>query len=147
MKIQKIEKLMLAGLSVTTNNENEMNPETSKISQLWEDYQDKNILGATFNKAKKSSMYGVYSNYTSDLNGDYEVTVAVEVTKPKKAIVIENQRYLVFSKDGELPDIVIDCWKDIWEYFENEPEYQRAYTIDFEKYTREDGIDIYISIL
>ncbi len=53
MKIQKIEKLMLAGLSVTTNNENEMNPETSKISQLWEDYQDKNILGATFNKAKK----------------------------------------------------------------------------------------------
>lgn len=147
MKVKKIEKLMLAGLSVVTNNENEMNPETSKIAQLWEDYQDKNILGATFNKAKKSSMYGVYSDYTSDVNGDYKVTVAVEVTKPKKAIVIEDQRYLVFSKDGELPDIVVDCWKDIWEYFENEPEYERAYTIDFEKYTREDGIDIYISIL
>lgn len=147
MKVRKIEKLMVAGLSVVTNNKNETNPESAKIGKLWEDYQDKNILGATFNKAKKSSMYGVYSDYASDVDGDYKVTVAVEVTKPKNAIVIENQRYLVFSKDGDLPDVVVDCWKEIWDYFANKPEYERAYTIDFEKYTREDGIEIYISIL
>ncbi|WP_072680294.1 GyrI-like domain-containing protein [Arcobacter sp. LA11] len=147
MVVREIDKLMLSGLSVITNNENEKDTETAKIVQLWEDYQDKNILGATFNKSKNFDMYGVYSDYASDVNGDYKVTVAVEVTKPKNAIVIKDQRYLVFSKKGELPDIVIDCWKEIWDYFANESEYKRAYTIDFEKYSKEDEIEIYISIL
>lgn len=146
MVVRKIDKLMVSGLSVITNNENEMNPETAKIVQLWEDYQDKNILGATFNKSKNFDMYGVYSDYTSDVNGDYKVTVAVEVTKPKNAIVIENQRYLVFSKKGDLPKIVVDCWKEIWSYFDDEPTYERAYKIDFEKYSKENEIEIYISI-
>lgn len=146
MKVRHIEKLMVAGLGVRTNNNNEMNPETAKIGQLWDDYQDKNILGKTFNKANKSSMYGVYSDYESDVNGDYTVTVAVEVTKPKNAIIIKNQRYLVFSKEGELPEIVIECWKDVWEYFEKDSEYERAYTIDFEKYSKENFIEIYVSI-
>ena len=137
---------MLSGLSVVTNNENEKNPETAKIVKLWDDYQEKNILGATFNKSKNFDMYGIYSDYTSDVNGDYKVTVAVEVTKPKKAMIIEDQRYLVFSKEGELPEIVVDCWKEIWEYFENESEYERAYKIDFEKYSKETEIEIYISI-
>jgi predicted transcriptional regulator YdeE len=135
MKVRHIEKLMVAGLGVRTNNNNEMNPETAKIGQLWDDYQDKNILGKTFNKANKSSMYGVYSDYESDVNGDYTVTVAVEVTKPKNAIIIKDQRYLVFSKEGELPEIVIECWKDVWEYFEKDSEYERAYTIYFENYS------------
>lgn len=145
-RITKIDKLIVSGLSTITNNENEMNSEVAKIPQLWEDYQDKNILGKTFNKAKKSSMYGVYSNYTSEEKGDYTVTIAVEVTKPKNSIVIENQRYLVFKKEGELPDIVLECWKDIWEYFADKPEYERAFTIDFEKYSKEDSIEIFISI-
>jgi len=144
--IREINKLMLSGLSIVTNNKNEMDPETAKITQLWNDYQDKNILGATFNKSKNFDMYGVYSDYTSDVNGDYKVTVAVEVVKPKNAIVIENQRYLVFQKKGELPDIVIDTWREIWEYFETEPKYERAYTVDFEKYSKENEIEIYISI-
>ena len=146
MVVREIENLMLSGLSTITNNKNEKEPETAKIMQLWQDYEDKNILGATFNKSKKFDMYGVYSDYVSDVNGDFKVTVAVEVTKPKNAIVIKKQRYLVFKKNGELPDIVIDCWKDIWEYFENKPEYERAYTIDFEKYSKENEIEIYISI-
>ncbi|PLY05774.1 MAG: AraC family transcriptional regulator [Arcobacter sp.] len=146
MKVSRVKNLMLSGLSVVTNNKNEMNPETAKILQLWSDYEEKNIYGATFNKSNKQDMYGVYSNYVSDVNGDYTVTVAVEVTKPKNAMIIDDQRYLVFQKDGEIPDVVVDCWKEIWAYFENEPEYERAYKIDFEKYSKEDQIEIYISI-
>ncbi len=146
MVVREVSKLMVSGLSVVTNNENEMNPESAKIMQLWNDYQDKNILGATFNKSKNFDMYGVYSDYVSDVNGDYKVTVAVEVTKPKNAMVIENQRYLVFSKKGELPAIVVECWKEIWEYFESNSDYERAYTVDFEKYSKENEIEIYISI-
>ena len=146
MVVREVENLMLSGLSTITNNKNESNPETARIMQLWQDYEEKNILGATFNKAKNFYMYGVYSDYESDVNGDYKVTVAVEVTKPKNALVIKKQRYLVFKKAGDLPGIVIECWKDIWEYFENEPKYERDYNIDFEKYSKENEIEVYISI-
>ena len=146
MKIKVVKKLMLAGISEVTNNENESNEETAKIAQLWEDYFDKNIHSKTFDKSDSGYMYGVYSDYTSDVNGDYKVTIGVEVKKPKKAIVIEDQRYLVFSKKGELPDVVIEAWEEIWDYFAGEPEYERAYNIDFEKYVSEDEIEIYISI-
>ena len=136
---------MISGLSVTTNNATEFEGE-SKIQKLWDDYEEKNIYSGTHNKANNSSMYGVYNNYTSDLKGDFDVTIGVEVTKAKNAIVIIDEKYLVFKKVGELPQVVIDTWAQIWEYFENNSEYKRAYTIDFEHYTKENEIEIYVSI-
>ena len=146
MKTTRIKKLMINGISVTTNNKNEMNEDTAKITGLWDDYEEKNTYSATHDKANNSSMYAVYNNYTSDVNGDYDVTVGVEVTKSKKAIVIEDEKYLVFKKEGELPQVVIETWKEIWDYFENNDEHKRKYSIDFEHYTKEEEIEIYISI-
>lgn len=146
MKVKYIKKLMISGISVTTNNTNEMNEETQKIAPLWEQYDKENIYTKTFNKSNDSSFYGVYSNYESDLNGNYDVTVGVEVTKPKNAIIIEDERYLVFTKQGELPDVAFELWEEIWDYFANSSEHERKYTIDFEKYSKEDEIEIYISI-
>jgi len=137
---------MISGISITTNNKNEMDEATSKIPTLWDDYEEKNAYSATHDKANNSSIYGVYNNYTSDVNGDYDVTVGVEVTKSKKAIVIEDEKYLVFKKEGELPQVVIETWKEIWDYFENNDEYKRKYSVDFEHYTKENEIEIYISI-
>lgn len=146
MKVTRIKKLMISGISTITNNELEMNEETSKIPQLWEEYFQQDIYKKTFDKAKSDFMYGVYSNYESDDTGNYKVTVGVEVTKPKNAIVIEDKKYLVFSKQGELPMIVTDLWEEIWDYFAKNDEYERAFEIDFEKFTNEDEIEIYVSI-
>ncbi len=146
MKVKYIKKLMISGISVTTNNTNEMNEETQKIAPLWEKYDTENIYAKTFNKANDSSFYGVYSNYVSDFNGDYDVTVGVEVTTPKNAIIIEDERYLVFTKQGELPDVAFEAWQEVWDYFANNSEYERKYTVDFEKYSKEDEIEIYIAI-
>jgi predicted transcriptional regulator YdeE len=137
---------MISGISAVTNNEFEMSEENGKIAQLWEDYFAKDIYKTTFNKANNDSMYGVYSNYVSDLTGNYEITVGVEVTKSKNAIVIEDKKYLVFSKKGELPSVVVELWEEIWDYFEKNTEYERAFTVDFEKYTKEDEIEIYVAI-
>ena len=146
MKVTRVKNLMISGTTITTNNANEMNEETAKIQTVWDNYVEQNVYSATHDKANNSSMYGVYSNYTSDVNGDYDVTVGVEVTKNKKAIVIVDEKYLVFKNEGELPDVVIQTWQEIWDYFENNTEYTRAYTIDFEHYTKENEIEIYISI-
>ena len=84
----------------------------------------------------------------SDGIGDWDVMdgIGVEVTKSKHAIVIADEKYLIFKKVGELPEIVIDTWVEIGEYFENNSEFTRAFTIDFEHYTKENEIEIYISI-
>jgi predicted transcriptional regulator YdeE len=148
MKVKEIEKLMIAGISTVTNNKDEMDESTAKIAGLWNKYMDENIFGKTFNKSRKDYLYGVYSDYESDVDGNYKVTIGTDVTKPKNAIVIENQRYLVFTKKGEFPDVVTDTWAEIWEYFSNEDsQYKRSYKIDFEKYLSMDEIEIYISIL
>jgi len=146
MKKTYIKKLMISGISITTNNKNEMSEETEKIATLWEKYDKDNIYAKTFNKAHDTSFYGVYSNYVSDLNGDYDVTVGVEVTKPKNAMIIENEKYLLFTKEGELPDVAFLLWQEIWDYFANNTEYERDYKIDFEKYSKENEVEIYISI-
>ena len=91
-------------------------------------------------------MYGAYSDYASDASGNYKVTVGVEVTKPKNAIVIEDKKYLVFKKQGELPMVVVELWEEIWDYFEKNSEYARAFEVDFEKYAKEDEIEIFVSI-
>lgn len=138
---------MVSGISTTTNNEAELSEENGKIPLLWDEYVENSVDNKTFNKANSKYFYGIYSNYASDENGDYKYTIGVEVTKPKNAIVIENQRYLVFSKQGEFPGVVLDAWKDVWAYFAGTPEYTRAFKIDFEKYVEETEVEIYISIL
>ncbi|NVJ52717.1 MAG: GyrI-like domain-containing protein [Campylobacteraceae bacterium] len=147
MKVKYLEKFYVSGITTRTNNETELNDENPKIPALWQKYVDENIEGKTFNKAKSMAMYGVYNKYESDVNSDYDYTIAVEVTKPKNAITIEKDRYLVFTKEGEFPDVVIETWKDVWDYFASETcEYERAYNYDFEKYAKENEIEIYISI-
>lgn len=146
MKTHRIKKLMLAGSSVRTNNKDEMSENDGKIVQLWDDYVKNDIYNKTFNKSKEPYLYGVYSEYDSDLNGDYTVSVAVEVTKSKNAIVIEDQKFLVFKNKGEFPEVVIDTWEIVWKYFEENDEYTRMYTVDFEKYISKDELEIYIAI-
>ena len=147
MKVSYVKDLMLLGISTTTNNENEKNEETQKVAPLWAKYDEENIFGKTFNKLSNTSFYGVYSNYVTDVNGDYDVTVAVEVTKNKNnPIIIKNQKYLVFKKEGELPEVAFDAWQEIWDYFENNSDYERDYGVDFEKYSKRNQVEIYISI-
>ncbi len=146
MKVTRIKKLMISGTSVVTNNEFEMSEENGKIAQLWEEYFANDVYKKTFDKANSDFMYGVYSDYESDKNGNYKVTVGVEVTKPKNAIVIEDKKYLVFKKQGELPMVVVELWEEIWDYFEKNSDYERAFEIDFEKYAKEDEIEIFVSI-
>lgn len=146
MKVTRVKKLMVSGISTVTNNEFEMSEENGKIAQLWEEYFANDVYKKTFDKANSDFMYGVYSNYESDASGNYKVTVGVEVTKPKNAIVIEDKKYLVFTKQGELPMVVVELWEEIWDYFEKNSEYERAFEVDFEKYAKEDEIEIFVSI-
>lgn len=147
MKKKYVEKFYVAGITIRTNNETELNEQTATIPALWDKYADDNIESKTFNKSKNMAMYGLYNKYEKDKNADYDYTIGVEVTKPKNAIAVEKDKYLVFSKTGEFPSIVNQAWQDVWAYFDSEDcIHERSYNIDFEKYVSEDELEIYISI-
>lgn len=146
MKAEIVKKLMLSGLSIITNDIDEQNESSAKLTKLWDDYETKGVYGKTFNKYLHSALYCIYSEYENEEKGNYTATVAIEVTKAKNAMIIENGRYLVFKNKGELPGIVKQTWVEIKEYFEENSEFTRKFSVDFERYLNEDEVEIFISI-
>ncbi len=146
--IRKVElqSVKIKGLQVRTNNANEIHPETQKIAPLWERFFQE--VMPTLKEG--STVYGVYHNYASDANGDFDVTVGadvLEVTEEMKEVTLEEGRYLVFPVKGELPQAIIDTWQQVWAYFDDPSiDEHRAYETDFEKYISEDEVEIFIGV-
>ncbi len=147
------------GIQARTSNANEMQPELAKIPQLWANFFKEGISASISNKVEEQSCYGIYSDYENDVNGLYTLTVGAKVadnatpTEGLHKVQVPATTYLVFTTpQGAMPDIVIQGWKDVWQYFETHPEIKRSYTGDFElydervKHPQEAIIDIYIAI-
>ena len=146
MKIVNMEKVHVSGISIRTNNKNEMDMSTSKISGLWNNFFEGAFEGIE-DKKDSAFTYGVYSNYDSDHTGDFTVTAGVDVdSSSSKSITLDSGKYLVFGNSGVMPAVVIDTWGEIWKYFEENSHIKRKYLTDYEKYISQDTIEIYIGI-
>ena len=152
MQVVEMKSFTVHGLSVRTKNANEMQPATAKIGQLWGDFFQHIIP-----KLKEGALsYGVYSQYESDFNGEFDVLAGADSASVLDAadregldsVVIADGTYLVFSKKGAVPQAVIEAWGDVWDYFSaKDCPHQRAYKTDFECYSNMDEVSIHISIL
>ena len=144
----------VAGVSVTTKNRDESNPATGKIPSLWVRFYSEGIAGKLAKYSKKNSeIFGVYSHYQSDFNGDYKLTVACETESSEvdvpglTVMTIPAQKYLMFKAVGEIPQSVVEVWQQIWQHFSSSSEEQRAYQFDFERYGSAEGcVEVYISV-
>ena len=146
IKKVEIESTIVKGLQVRTKNADEMNPETQKIVPLW---------GRVFNEMlptldEGATVYGVYHNYESDADGEYDVLVgadAINATDEMKSVELHAGKYLMFQVKGELPQAIIDTWIQAWAYFEDPSiDEKRAYKTDFELYKSADEVEIYIGV-
>lgn len=150
MKTIEIEEKVIYGISVRTNNTNEMNPETAKIGKTWQKF-DKEVPVDYQNGER---VYGVYYHYESDAMGDFDVLAGCEKKDDAlEKVVIKKGKYLVFEAKAKTADddsriqAVIETWGAVWQYFSDEnSEYKRAYNTNFEYYKSPTDIDIYISI-
>ena len=142
-EIVTIKEIDVVSRTVRTNNKNESDQDTAKIMPLW-----MSAFEDGFCTGEKVS-YGIYHNYESDLNGDYDISVAVESSvEDSQDMQIESGKYLKFTFAGEMPQVVVDGWHVVWGYFETNSAHQRKYGTDFEKYIPgNQGVEIYISIL
>lgn len=155
-KIIKREAFQIIGISTETSNANELTAQ-AKIPQLWQDFYEKNIVDQ-LSKLDNQNVYGLYSDYETDVNGNYAITIGVEASKMNDASpewvikTIPAAKYLVFtSHKGKMPEIVIQTWQEIWAWFANS-KVERTYTGDFELYDercanpQEAQVEVYIAI-
>lgn len=155
-KIIKREAFQIIGISTKTSNANELTAQ-AKIPQLWQDFYEKNIVDQ-LSKLDNQNVYGLYSDYETDVNGNYAITIGVEASKMNDASpewvikTIPAAKYLVFtSHKGKIPEIVIQTWQEIWAWFANS-KVERTYTGDFELYDercanpQEAQVEVYIAI-
>ncbi|MGE7113461.1 zinc ribbon domain-containing protein [Lysinibacillus sp. NPDC047702] len=150
------ESFQIVGISAQTSNANEITPH-AKIPSLWSDFYQQDVIGQIKNPVNEV-LIGLYSDYETDVNGKYSITLGKEVATTDEAAqgmivkTVPAAKYLVFtSEKGSMPDIVIKAWQDIWAWFASS-DVERAYTGDFERYDercanpQEAQVDIYIAI-
>ena len=148
MTILNVESIVAVGFRVRTKNEDEMQPSTAKIGELWNKFYSESAPKLN----NKSKVYGVYTNYESDYTGLFDViacsdTLTLEDLKNSTRVTIQPGKYLTFSAQGEIPQIVFGLWGQIWDYFNSKDcQHSRAYTTDFEYYKSPSEVEISIAI-
>jgi len=142
-----IEAKTIKGLRVRTKNADEMNPDTQKIAPLWGRFFEE-VMPTL--EPSPPPIYGVYFNYESDAFGAYDLLVGSDTLENDEhfiSVSIMAGRYLVFPVKGELPQAMIDAWKQVWAYFDDPSvDERRIYETDFEKYISEDEVEIFIGV-
>ena len=142
----------IAGVKERTSNLEEQEYEGAKIPSLWRAYFQSSILDPIPNEVPDTPPYAVYFNYEDGVRAKYDVLVGAEVSSTKELgsdyvfIALEGGVYLRFDAKGEMPTATIDLWAKIWRFFEKSTEYARTFGTDFEVYTGEDEVSIYIGI-
>lgn len=146
--IQKvnIESKRIKGLQIRTKNSDEMHTNTQKIAPLW---------GRFFQEVlptlpEGTTVYGVYHNYASDAQGEYDVLIGTDMlerSEEMQEVTLQEGRYLMFPVKGELPQAIMDAWQRVWAYFDDPSiDERREYGTDFEKYISKDEVEIYIGV-
>jgi predicted transcriptional regulator YdeE len=145
--IVQIEEKHIRGISVRTKNSDEMSPATAKIGQLYQKFDEDVYV----NYKGGARVYGVYYDYESDEAGEYTVLAGSDHAESEKLtleqVKIPSGKYMVFAGRGEIPQVVIDTWGKIWEYFAREDiSHKRTFTTDFEYYKSPDEVEIHIAV-
>lgn len=136
----------VSGLTIRTTNREENDPASAHIGALWGRFFGEAIHASTPERTGDTRIFGVYSAYESDAHGAFDVTAGVAVSGGEGSLAVEAGDYLVFSGQGQMPQMVIATWQRIWQYFEAHPEISRRYRSDFEAYEGPDKVTIHIGV-
>ena len=156
-QIFEMEGFQISGIKTRTNNQSEMEPDTARIPVLWHRLEEELITQKIESQNNSGILFGVYSDFSDEDRGDYSLLIGKETDAKIKndpssqisSVDIRPGKYLLFSGEGKMPEIVMKTWTDIWAYFNSSSEYRRAFKTDFEKYDpgQESKVEIYISVV
>ncbi|MBA2113279.1 AEC family transporter [Bremerella alba] len=144
----------VAGISVRTNNRKEMNLETGQIPKLYQKYETDNIDSLIVDPIEPKQRIAVYADYESDQSSEFtmllgrKISSEAEIPDQLDKVRIHKGNYLHFVGEGEMPQAVIETWKEIWSFFEEDTTYTRTFEADFEIYDEASPkrVDIFIAV-
>ncbi|GLS26276.1 GyrI-like domain-containing protein [Marinibactrum halimedae] len=148
MEVKRVSEKVIHGLCTRTDNATEMTPNKGKIPALWQRFDES--VPVDYKGGER--VYGVYFDYETDHTGEFTVLAGFDgKTLPAdvslQEVIIPAAKYLVFTHKGEMPQIAIDAWTEVWNYFsEGHSEYERLYSMDFEYYPSAGEIAVHIAI-
>lgn len=143
---QHQDAFQVEGITVRTTNREENAPDTARIGALWRRFFGEQTYASTSHRTSDTRIFSVYSTYESDAHGAFDVTAGVAVSGGANSVAVEAGDYLVFTGQGEMPQMVIAAWQRIWHYFETHPDVARSYRSDFEAYEGPDKVAIHIGV-
>jgi predicted transcriptional regulator YdeE len=146
-QIQRLAPFYVAGLTARTSNREEEDPQAARIGSLWGRFFDERVYDRLPQRSDDMRLFGVYSGYSTDAHGDFDITTGIAVREAPEAVQIEGGDYLVFSGQGEMPQLVRSVWQAIWDYFDAHPELRRRFRSDFEAYSAPDQVAIHVGVL
>ena len=127
------------GIEVRTNNAQEATS-GGAIPQQWQRLYMEGVLDRIPDRLDQS-VVAVYTKYASDWNGDYTYILGARVKPGAKvpagmvSVTVPAGKYIEFtSAQGPAPQVVPNLWKEIWTYFHEPGNPERAYKADFEVY-------------
>ncbi|MBA3751534.1 effector binding domain-containing protein [Candidatus Dependentiae bacterium] len=157
--VTTLPEITVVGIKARTNNSLEANPSTALIGQTLQRYFQDNISQKIQDRVHPGTLFGIYTEYETDLTGDYTYFVGEEVSSTDSIPVglevlhIPLQRYMKYTTNpGAMPTVVIDAWHKIWQMTTQELGGERCYHSDFEVYDtrsldpQNTVLDIYIGI-
>jgi predicted transcriptional regulator YdeE len=159
--ITMLTELKLVGITTRTNNAQifERDPSTNKIAATVQKYFHNGLSEKIKYRKNPVTTFCVYTNYESDVNGDYtyfigeEVSSFEDIAKEFETLTIPVQNYAKFTNQpGPMPSVCIDMWQNIWKMNASDLGGERAYIADFEVYDERSvdhnkvTLDIYIGI-
>lgn len=145
MRVVELDSKVISGITIRTNNHTEMVRGDSLIEGLWQAFYDRKL-----ERKALTGVFGVYYDYENQDLGDYSVMAGFQLVGNDLELhktTLNAGMYRVFRAEGTFPDVIIETWKTIWEYFSNDScQEQRSYQTDFEWYRSESVVEIYVGI-
>ncbi len=148
-EVVELTEKTVVGLTARTKNSDEKMTEI--IGSLWQNFYSPEVYPAIENRVNDKAI-GMYSEYESDCNSEYSVTVACEVSSaqdlPAGTVkkTIPAGKYAKFIVKGHMQQACADFWQQLWQM----QELPRTYRCDFEEYQNSDmeqaEIHMYISL-
>ncbi len=152
-------EIKLVGIKVRTNNQNELNQLSAKISPCVQRYFHQQLFEKIPNRKNPETTFSAYTEYESDYTGEYTYFIGEEVTSidhmPEElaTLIVPPQNYVKFTTEsGPMPDIVVQAWQKIWQMSSQTLGGTRHYHTDFELYDERAMnhqkviLDVYIGI-
>ena len=124
---ENIKPKKITGKKIRTNNS-----KINEIVSLWKEVPNMELSG---------NLYAVYFNYESDYKGDFDFLIGSDQNLLNDFVDIKEGKYMIWTVKSNSPEDVGAVWNEIWN-----TDLNRSYKTDFEVYSQDGSIKIYIGV-